>query len=74
MLKGGVPLSRKFLTALVRAPETCDTCTQNDKRGVPPTPLDPPLVCIVWQDNSSQLMYEALLKKRQPKKASPCVN
>ena len=50
ILKGGVPLSRTFSTALVRVHEACNTCVQNDKKGVllnPRNPLDPPLGLIM---------------------------
>ena len=48
-MKGGVPLSRTFSTALVCAQEAGNACTQNDKKGVPwnpRNPLDPPLQCL----------------------------
>ena len=42
ILKGGVPLSRTFSTALVRAHEAGDACTQNDKKGDSAETEEPP--------------------------------
>ena len=49
ILKGGVLLSRTFSTALVRAHEAGDACTQNDKKGgVPWNPRNPQDPSLKW--------------------------
>ena len=40
--KVGVPLSRTLSTALMHTHEAGDTCAQNDKKGVPRNPRNPP--------------------------------
>ena len=57
-MKGGVPLSRTFSTALVRTHKAGDACAQNDKKGgsaePKDTPLDPPLHCYTHLDSEWQ--------------------
>ena len=41
---GGVPLSRTFSTALVRAHKAGDACVQNDIKGGSAEPKEPPWI------------------------------
>ena len=44
IFKGGVPLSRTFSTALMRAHEAGDTCAHKDKKGGSEGPKEPPWI------------------------------
>ena len=44
ILKGVIPLSENVLTALMRADEAGDACTQNDKKWGSAEPKEPPWI------------------------------